>query len=198
MKKLFLILCLMVISTSSIAAVNFTSSSGALVMRNVTVDDNTVFDSVTLQLDLANGTFSILDATPKDTSFSEIALDSLIENGIKIDFFGCNLTGKNQITCMTKIVSLSTDQSITVRGDLRGVTSKLFDDQSREYLPTAITALDNTHSSVLTFNIIQGIPVEVKFIYSGINSAATSISVFQPTFEPESGFVDAEFRDIEF
>ncbi len=191
----------MVISTSSFAIVNFTSNSGALVMRDVTVDNNTVFDSVTLQLNLANGTFTILDATPKDTSFSETALDTLTLEGLKVDFVGCNLSGKNQVTCMTKIVSISADESIRVFGDTLNNSSELFDDQSREYTPTTVTALDKTGSSTLEFNIIQGIPVKVKFIYNNVDSAATSISLFRPLFtigNSSSRVIRGEFRDIEF
>lgn len=106
-EKIMLTLCLMIMSASSFAIVNFSTSTGALVMRDVVVDDTTVYDSVTLQLNLANGTFTILDATLKDTSFSKNVIDSVAENGLKVDFYGCALTGKNQITCMTKIVAIN-------------------------------------------------------------------------------------------
>jgi hypothetical protein len=54
---------LLIMSASSFAILNFSTNIGALVMRDVVVDDTTVYDSVTLQLNLANGTFTILDAT---------------------------------------------------------------------------------------------------------------------------------------
>jgi len=48
MKKLLLILSLMAVSNTCFAIVNFTSSNGTLVMRDVSVDGSTVYDSVTL------------------------------------------------------------------------------------------------------------------------------------------------------
>lgn len=197
MKKMLLTLCLMIMSASSFAIVNFSTSTGALVMRDVVVDDTTVYDSVTLQLNLADGTFTILDATLRDDSFSKTVLDTLSQDGIKIDFYGCALSGKNQITCMTKVTSLDIDQEFGVMG-LTG--SPLFDDRSTTYTPTTLTALNQTGSQFIIFNLIQGIPVEVKFIYSNISSAATAISAFKPSFIANNGrsTISANFRDIDF
>ena len=50
MKKLALILTLLLSSSTCFAIVNFTSETGNLVMREVSVDGSTVYDSVTLQL----------------------------------------------------------------------------------------------------------------------------------------------------
>lgn len=116
MKKLFLGLSLLVMSSSCFAIVNFTSSNGTLVMRDVSVDGTTTYDSVTLQLNLANGTFTILDATLKDTSFSETVLATVSSNGVKVDLYGCALSGKNQITCKTKVISMNQDQVMNVIG----------------------------------------------------------------------------------
>ncbi len=199
MKKIALILTLLLSSTTCFAIVNFTSSDGTLVMREVSVDGSTVYDSVTLQLNLANGTFTVLDATLKDTSFSETALDTTTFNGVKVDFMGCALSGKNQITCKTKVTSINKDQKMEVEGyNSDRYLSKLFDNLSNEYHPSTVTALDKSASSYLTFNIIQGVPVEVKFIYNNINPSATSISAFQPYFYPDTGGFIANFRDIAF
>lgn len=197
MKKLLLGLSLLVISSSCLAIVNFTSSNGTLVMRDVSVDGTTTYDSVTLQLNLANGTFTILDATLADNSFSSTAIDTLTQDGIKIDFMGCALSGKNQITCLTKVVSLTKDQPITIPS-----FNKLFDNQSKEYSTSTVTALDKS-GSFLSFNAIQGIPIEVKFIFNNIDPAATSISSFQPQIRLSTGllsFIDvqSDFRDIAF
>jgi hypothetical protein len=167
-------------------------------MRDVSVDGSTVYDSVTLQLNLATGTFTILDATLKDTSFSETALDTITQNGVKIDFMGCVLSGKNQITCKTKITSINKDQKINAYGNQNNsVKSYLFDNLSNQYIASTITALDKSATN-LSFSIIQGIPVEVKFIYNDINPAATSISSFQPYFWPDTGAVLKDFTDIDF
>lgn len=89
MKKMLLIM-----SASSFAILNFSTSIGVLVMRDVVVDDTTVYDSVTLQLNLANGTFTILDATLRDATFENAVIDSVTHSGLKVDFYGCALTGK--------------------------------------------------------------------------------------------------------
>lgn len=201
MKKIALILTLLLSSSTCFAIVNFTSKTGNLVMREVSVDGSTVYDSVTLQLNLANGTFTILDATLKDTSFSETALDTMTFNGVKLDFMGCALSGKNQISCMTEITSINKDQKIRVFGEgtvINNFPSELFDNLSNEYSPSTVTALDQSGSGFLDFNIIQGVPVKVKFIYNNINPAATSISAFKPYFIPETGAFEGNFRDIEF
>ncbi len=195
MKKLLLGLSLLVISSSCFAIVNFTSSNGTLVMRDVSVDGTTLYDSVTLKLDLATGTFAILDATLADNSFSATPLDTLTQDGIKIDFMGCKLSGKNQITCMTKVVSLTKDQLISIGNTYYGGGSgTIFDNHSKQYSASTVTALDKS-GSALGFNAIQGIPIEVKFIFNAIDPAATAISSFQPminfTLKPD-------FRDIEF
>ena len=202
MKKLFLGLSLLVMSSSCFAIVNFTSSNGTLVMRDVVVDDTTVYDSVTLKLDLASGAFTILDATLKKDHFSSIALDSITENGLKVDFHGCALSGKNQITCMTKIVALDNNLAMNALG---GATSNIYDNLSNQYNPSTVTALDKTNSLLVSFNLIQGIPVEVKFIYNNIKPTAESLSIFQPKFGfgcTIDGFsctyVTGNFTDIAF
>ncbi|MCW5608523.1 MAG: hypothetical protein KIT26_10770 [Nitrosomonas sp.] len=160
MKKIMLTLCLMIMSASSFAIVNFSTGTGALVMRDVVVDDTTVYDSVTLQLNLANGTFTILDATLKDNAFPNSPIDTFQQNGLKIDFYGCALSGKNQITCMTKIVAINQNLNLGISGDL----TELFDNLSNKYRASTVTALDKANIA-LSFTIIQGMPVEVKYIY---------------------------------
>lgn len=197
MKKIILTLCLMIMSASSFAIVNFSTSTGALVMRDVVVDDTTVYDSVTLQLNLANGTFTILDATLRDTTFENTVVDSVTQSGLKVDFYGCALTGKNQITCMTKIVALNQDLNISA-GLAFSTFSSIFDNLSNGYQVSTTTALDQAGVSVF-FTLIQGIPVEVKFIFNNINPQATSISSFRPAFySTEFGVIELDFRDIDF
>ena len=114
MKKIVLVLTLVLISTTCFATANFTSTTGVFLVPSVSVNGTAVYESVTLQLDLAKGTFLILDATPKNTSFSETALETLSSNGLKVDFLGCARTGHNQVTCRTKVMSISGDHKITV------------------------------------------------------------------------------------
>ena len=195
---------LLMISSSCFATGNFTSSTGTVVIRDVAVDGTTVYDSVKLQLNFDNGTFTILDAIQDGTGaehFSETAMDTWTQNNIKIDFMGCIISGtnifseKNQITCMTKVVSLIGDQQIHVLGNS---SSGLVDNQGKEYMVTTIVALDKSSPRTVTFNAIDGIPVKVKFIYHNFDPAATSISAFKPAFYPSnSSHIEANFQDTD-
>lgn len=49
-----------------------------LAIPDVSVDGSTTYDNVTLQLNLANGTFTIQDATVNNTLFSETPIQAII------------------------------------------------------------------------------------------------------------------------
>jgi hypothetical protein len=203
MKKILLFLCLLLISTASFATANFTSATGIFLVPNVSVNGTANYESVTLQLDLSSGTFSVLDATLKDTSFSDDALETLTSNGLKIDFFGCAMTGHNQISCKTKVVSLNNDQRVVMNSFQTGLgkifdPTLAFDNLGRQY--TAITtAFDTSSDQSLTINVIQGVPAEVQFIFNDIDIQATSISVFKPKFlNGDNQSITGNFRNINF
>ena len=124
-----------------------------------------------MQLNLATGAFSILDATPKDTSFSPIPLGTMSAGGVKVDFHGCARSGHNQLTCLTKILSPNNDANIYVFPQL----SQLFDNLSKKYIASYATALDKEHPVQLVFTAIQGIPIDVKLIYDNIDPSASLI-----------------------
>lgn len=194
MKKMLLAVALLVVPPPLLATANFTSSNGILVIPDVSVDGTTNYDSVTLQLNLATGAFSILDATPKDTSFSPIPLGTMSAGGVKVDFHGCARSGHNQLTCLTKILSPNNDANISA------FKSDLYDNLSKKYSSSSITALDKESgfSVLLQFVAIQGIPIEVKLIYDDIDPSASSISTFQPEFVLNGSNVKGNFRNIDF
>lgn len=179
---------------------NFTSSNGILVIPDVSVDGTTNYDSVTLQLNLATGTFSVLDATPKDTSFSPIPLGTMSAGGIKVDFHGCARSGHNQVPCLTKVLSPNKNAGISA---LAGSTSKLYDNLSQVYETSSVTALGKSGGGLgefinIAFVAIQGVPIEVKFIFDNINPSATLIAAFQPNFELSGNKITGNFKDISF
>lgn len=165
-----------------------------MVIPDVSVDGTTNYESVTLQLNLATGAFSILDATPKDTSFSPVVLGTMSGGGVKADFHGCVRSGHNQLTCLTKVLSPNKDANISA------FKSDLYDNLSKKYSSSSITALDKESgfSVLLQFVAIQGIPIEVKFIYDDIDPSASSISTFQPEFVLNGTNVKGNFRNIDF
>ena len=117
-------------SSSSFAVVNFSSSTGNLVLRNVSIDDSvTLYDSVTLNLNLVTGTFVIIEAIEKRiSSFSESPIDTYTESDFKVDLHGCIETGRDEITCMTRVVSLVGDKDVT----MGSILNPLYDNFSRE------------------------------------------------------------------
>ena len=114
--------------------------------------------------------------------------------GVKADFHGCARSGHNQLTCLTKVVSLNNDASILVYPFLSG----LYDNLSKKYSASSITALDKKSESLLNFVAIQGIPIEVKFIYNDLDPSASSISTFQPAFTLNGSDATGNFRNIDF
>ena len=84
-------------------------------------------------------------------------------NGLKVDFFGCAMTGNNQISCLTKVVSTTNDQTI-IAGRISSTgapTSFLFDNLGRQY-DASVSAFDTT-TDKLTIRLIQGVPTEFIF-----------------------------------
>lgn len=193
MKKIVLIIAFWAISTVSHATANFTSATGVFLVPDVSVDGTSHYHTVTLQLDFANKSFMVLDATPKDNSFSDTPLATLTSNGLKVDFFGCAMTGHNQISCLTKNVSTTNDQEIIANQNL---ATKLFDNLGREYEANT-TAFDQT-SNFLRINLVQGVPVDIMFIFNDFDIQATSISAFKPTFRTNGQNIEGNFRNISF
>jgi len=197
MKKSFLIIFLLITSSFSFADVNFSNSTGDLVMRDVSIDDGLAkYDSVTLNMNLNTGKFTIVKATEKAISpFLEVPSDTFTKDGLKIDLHGCAETGRDEITCMTKIVSLEDDNSIIIGGTF---LTQMFDNLGRQYNDETTSIFNEPFPQISTITIIQGIPVEVKFTYKNIDPAATSIALFKPYFanNTTSALITPEFKDI--
>lgn len=193
MSKIVWALSLLLISTYSFATANFTSGTGVFLVPDVSVDGTKNYKSVTLQLNFANNTFTILDATPKDTSFSPTALETVTENGLKVDFHGCARSGNNQITCLTKIVSTTTDMSTTFNHNNR---SQLFDNLGRQYA-AEVSAYD-INASFINANLVLGVPVEVKYIFKEIDIQANSVSAFKPSYlnRGANKYIEGNFRSM--
>lgn len=194
MKKVFFALTLLMINSPNFADVNFSSSTGDLVMRDVSIDDGlTRYDSVTLNMNLATGKFTIVKATEKAISpFPETPIDTFSKDGLKIDLYGCAETGRDEVTCMTKVVSPVDDKSIVIGG---AFLSQMFDNLGRQYNDETTTTVKQLG---IGNTLIQGIPVEIRFAYKNIDPAATSISLFKPYFAISTATttIEPEFRDI--
>lgn len=205
MRKLLLILNLLIFNIPCFASANFTSSEGNLVIPDVSVNGDKNYSNVTLHLDFDKGTFKVLDAQPKTTTISDTPLQSqtltfnFFEN-YKFDFFGCERSGQNQISCYVD-VTMSSDYPRL----FSATYSLLFDNQGREYLATVITISDTPITFDQRLPSKKDTPIRIKYIFDNFNIHAASISVFKPTFydlETYGGDVAKnyfiEFRNISF
>lgn len=191
-------LSLLISSSTCFAINNFSSGTEALIVRDIAIDKDSIHNSVTRQSIHADGSFTVLVASLKDTSISATALDTFSESELNVDFFGCTLSGRNQITCLTKIVAVNQNLEISAYATgFRSKVSRLFDNLSNEYPASTVSALNKTDSGSLVFTLTQGIPVKVKFIYNNINLSATSVSLFEPLFEFSNTFVKGSFTNID-
>ncbi len=197
MKKIVLILILAVTSFSSFATSNYTSATGNVVIPDVSVDGKTYYDSVTLKLNFANGTFSVLSATPKNAAISTTPLQTFSSNNAKVDFMGCTQDGTNQITCYVNFTNNGNDSIFWFYGNYGG-TSTLYDNLGNSYT-AQVSAFSKTSSSISS-NVLQGVPVQVSFTFTGINIHATSITAFEPEFYSQATGNDftAIFKNITF
>lgn len=185
MRNFLLTLSFLVFSSSSFAIGNFNTETGVLDIRNISVDGTSTYDNVRLQLNLASGTFTILDTTlnsnePEVNPFSKTPIDTFISDNIKVDFMGCNSTAidmdlrKHQVMCETQVISLNGDEEIG------SGFNKLIDILGKEYSRQA-TVIILDKPTFHRFNTIQGIPVSVKYVFEGIDFGAT-ITAFEPSF----------------
>ncbi len=69
MKKLALFCIASLCTSASMATSNYTSSTGTVMIPDVSVDGTAAYDSVTLQLNFKNNTFSVLNTSPKTIIF---------------------------------------------------------------------------------------------------------------------------------
>lgn len=182
MIKLLLILNLLIFNIACFASTNFTSSDGNLVIPDVSVNGDKNYNNVTLQLDFDNGTFKVLDTQPKTTTISDTPLQSQTLSyssfeKYKFDFFGCERSGHNQISCYVDVTAYSDYPPIIL-----ATYSSLYDNQGREYLAASITISDTPIIVDQVFPSIKDTPIRVRYFFDNFNIHATSISVFKPTF----------------
>ena len=199
MTRIFLILSLLISSSANFAFADFSNSTESLIMRDGIVASDIVYSNVTRPLILADANSTVSDASLEDTYFSTTALNTFSESGLRVDFAGCALSGTNQITCLTKIVTVNQNLQVSAYATgFRSRVSRLFDNLSNEYPASTVSAPDMAETSHLVLSLMKDIPVEVRFIYRNINPSATSISLFEPMFEYSDTLIKSTFTNISF
>lgn len=191
----------------AVAGSNFNSGTGVLVIPDVTVDGQSFYDSVTLKLDMSTRTFSVISATPKNPKLSDVPLQVFDSDGVTVGFNGCYRSGTNQVTCQATVTNLNNDADMAFAaafysGSLSSFSSiktTLYDNFGAPYTGS-VTALNKTDASSVSGMVLQGVPVRVTYVFTNVDSRATSIAAFSPAFAyapTRKGFV-ATFKNISF
>lgn len=197
MRNIILVVSLLCSCTICFASSSFTTNNGHLTISNLSIDGNTTYSNVTLQLDIANGTFEILDLTPKASTISQTPLSSFEQQDLKFEFFGCSRSGLNQVSCHVDVTNYLNDRDLIISGFPGSI---LFDNSGRYYFPI-ITVFEETGGSITT-TLIQGIPVRVIYVFDNISINATSFAAFMPAYRifPSTSdtVIQGDFRKISF
>lgn len=207
MKSTIFAAVLIAAAVPAVAGSNFNSGTGVLVIPDVTVDGQSFYDSVTLKLDMSTQTFSVLSATPKNPKLSDTPLQVFENGGVLIGFHGCYRSGTNQVTCQASVTNSNNDADMAFAaasyvGPLTGyssVATTLYDSLGNPYTGS-VSAFNKTDASSLTGMVLQGVPVRVTYVFTNVDSRATSIAAFSPGFAyapTRKGFV-ATFKNISF
>ncbi len=197
---LHIIFSLFLFPASTFAVGNFTSSSGVLVVPEVDVDGNVFYDNVSLKLNFANGTFELTGFSPKPDLISLTPIESMEEKNLKMDFMGCTRSGRNEVTCHVNLTSLGgLDRRTRVYVNLASSgQSLLYDDLGNTYPAKEATVGNISTKSAEYVNLIAGVPTLAKFKFIDVAPNATSLSLFQPLFEPDGNEAKGDFRNINF
>jgi len=204
MKKIVRVVLLCLLSSTCFANGKYTSTDGNLVISDVNVDDQTFFDSVTLKLDLTNGTFSIIDAQAKANTTSEIALQQIETGDYSVGLLGCARTGEiielssgdlRVVICNIQITNNQEDGLLTIF--TRFPHTFVIDNFSTDTRPEKVASSGNEDDSEIDVFQPKEQPITTSFtIWMNIN--ATSIQSFLPSIYSAGVRLPIEFTDIDF
>jgi hypothetical protein len=205
MKKIAMIVCIAsLFSGFSFASGKYTSNNGYFVVSDVNVDNQTFYDSVTLQLNFGDGTFSVVDAKKKSSTLFERPLEPQFNaEGFTIGFLGCEKSETNQITCYLQVVNNESDRELAVIANEEpnsATGSILFDNLNNTYIAQSVTFTNISDDHFVKAILYQGVPVKLSMVFKGIDINASSILIFKPWFEtiPLGKDFFGSFKDIRF
>ena len=189
------------------AGTNFNSTTGVLVIPDVTVDGQSFYDSVTLKLDMSTRSFSVISATPKNPQISDTPLQVFESDGVAVGFNGCYRSGTNQVTCQATVTNLNNDAEMAFAAafysgsfsSYSSIKTTLYDNFGAPYTGS-VSALNKTDASSVSGMVLQGVPVRVTYVFTNVDSRATSIAAFTPAFAyaPTRKGLVATFKNISF
>jgi hypothetical protein len=193
MMKNFLQAAMLVVAVSSPihtqAISSFSVGSGVLYMPRIAVDGTTYFDNVSLYLDFATGTFSLLNATPTTPPQPDQVIETQNTENFTLDFQGCFRDGQDQVSCYLRITNNDFDRDICVNATKFEVStsapiSHLYDDLSNEYnaikISIANTVFNSGDRGCAT--LVRGVPATGVFTFEKVSPSASSLTLFKPGF----------------
>ena len=186
---------------SSYAISEFSVNSAVLTVPRVSVDGNTYFDSVSLELDFNTGKFKLLNATPATPPEPDKIIETQQVEDYSLNFQGCFRSGRDEVRCYMKIINNDFDRDLSVNlGSVnisKSENSQLFDDLGNEYLASKITIanknINEGHGGGVT--LIRGIPAIAIFKFNDISPSASNLSLFKPRFLSKIRF-QGDFRSF--
>lgn len=195
--------------------------------QDFNVDDASFWDSVTLKLDMAKGTFSIIDAKPKAAVIAPGQSQQQIDSeGYTVGFLGCARTGEiakgahgeyeRVVICNILVTNNQADRLLLAEGysniNTPGISSNQISTIPNVFGNSVSSLLDNfgqdyfgdvydsagTHNPPSIFQS-QSVPVKISFVYK-INMNSSSISIFMPflTDIKTKNVLQLIFKDIKF
>ena len=197
------VLCCSFINASFADGV-YTSHDSNIVISDVSVDGEVLFDSVTLNLDFASGQFSVIDTKEKSTTTAGTLPHTFqSEHGYSVGFLGCARTGEihnfssgdsRVVICQIQITNHRADMPIRVK------RANAVDNFSAKEGSFEIEADGNTTSSFnsyLEVFLAKEKPVTVNYeFWMSINSSSISsfsIDILDVNFKTID---QIEFTDI--
>ncbi len=174
---------------NSYAISEFSVNSAVLTVPRVSVDGNTYFDSVSLELDFNTGKFKLLNATPTTPPQPDKIIEAQQVEDYSLNFQGCFRLGRDEVHCYMKIINNDFDRDLFVNTSnslfsSSALHSQLFDDLGNEYIASKITIAnkDIVASRGTGVTLIRGIPTIAIFQFKNISPSASSLSLFKPGF----------------
>ncbi|MEQ1635971.1 MAG: hypothetical protein ABL903_04715 [Methylococcales bacterium] len=204
MKKIYVLVFLSLFSGLSLAGGKFTSKDGYLVLPDISVDDKSFYDTVTLQLNFSNGTFSYISSNPKPTTlFDKPVEPQVTDEGFTVGSLGCKKTASTKVSCYLQIVNNNADATVRLWLD-SSYKSQLFDNLNNTYLAkSGMISAEETTSGYVSSILFQGIPAKIRIDFEDINATASSVSALKPaigyTAKGKSEVIFyPTFKDIKF
>ncbi len=118
---------------------------------------------------------------PVSAPMSEPAMVTVESQGFVFKLGACRLAHQN-IKCQLTIASVETDGHLTLYGTYGSVSSKLFDHNGNEYMPSTIAMGNKNNSAQVNNKYISGVEARGNVEFTNVGSSTNSIAMFELSF----------------